>query len=354
MEQLREVHGSAGRTWVRPWWLVFLGLLAVPFFLFALSGGSQEITGATGHLQRLQVLQPAGLAEVEALCEAVPLKGVAALLAQQIQARAQGVSRAVLRVTQTPDVVLYTVSRGGSLRDVANSFGLPYGVILGLNPGRDLEGPLLAGESVVVYRRDPEVVGASLGSTGRGSLRGGMPMLEGPGRVLRGNRFKSWATPATVGRLDWVLRQWHDRFPGAHPILVGNLSLRLGGKVTPHRTHQSGRDVDLGYPMRLAEGEGPSWQRMHRGNLDCERSWDLLLLLEESGGLDVAYVDYELQKLLHGCAAARGLTGEALRRWLQYPDGPSAGQRLLRHAPGHVDHIHVRFRCEESDVDCVE
>ena len=81
----------------------------------------------------------------------------------------------------------------------------------------------------------------------------------------------------------------------------------------------------------------------------------VLRLLEETAAIQVIYIDYELQKLLYEFAADSGfLSLEHLARWMEYPDGPGAPGRLIRHASGHVNHIHIRFRCDVGDESCVE
>ena len=36
------------------------------------------------------------------------------------------------------------------------------------------------------------------------------------------------------------------RFPTVHTLAIGDLSVKQGGAITQHRSHQSGRDVDIG------------------------------------------------------------------------------------------------------------
>ena len=62
------------------------------------------------------------------------------------------------------------------------------------------------------------------------------------------------------GRRDGLLAL-KARFPDAYPLRVNQLSAREGGWLRPHKSHQNGRDVDLGFyypteePVRVRERE---------------------------------------------------------------------------------------------------
>jgi len=286
----------------------------------------------------------------------LPARAAAHLHAETVSNHGREVTARLLGARAIPTQVHYTVARGGTLEDVANLFGIYHHEITELNPGIGLREELAPDTRVVVYRAGTGGADSeSIGRPSNGELDGGVPMVEGPGRRLRPNRLKLWGTAETVARLDWVLRQWHARYPQHHDILVGNLSRRSGGKVRPHRTHQSGRDVDLSY-IQLWDGVSDiHWRKMGAHNLDAAGNWLLLQLLAETEALEVIFIDYSIQKLLYEHALNEGLlTEEELGRWMQFPDGKSARDRIIRHAPGHVDHIHVRFRCSESDSRCRE
>ena len=41
-----------------------------------------------------------------------------------------------------------------------------------------------------------------------------------------------------------------------------------------------------------------------------------------------------------------------LARWFQWPHGRDQQAGIIRHAPGHRDHVHVRFACAAHDREC--
>ncbi len=255
---------------------------------------------------------------------------------------------------KVPDKVIYTVKRGGSMKMVANLYKIFHHEIEAQNPGVSLERELGPGTKIVVWSSPgDDFVSESVGYAGDGSLVGGVPMVDGPGRMLRMEPWKSYATRYNIAILDGVLRHWAKRFPEDRPLLVGNMSAAKGGRLRPHSTHRSGRDVDLSYPQKVIAGEEYNWREMNARNLDADRTWGLLELLVESGELELVLIDSKLQKLLYDHAVATGRVprGE-LGFWLEYPRSPGSVETIVRHHAGHVDHLHARFKCQPGESRC--
>ncbi|MGB1014961.1 MAG: penicillin-insensitive murein endopeptidase, partial [Nannocystaceae bacterium] len=135
--------------------------------------------------------------------------------------------------------------------------------------------------------------------------------------------------------------------------LVGNMSARDGGRLKPHSTHQSGRDVDLGYIQKWDGKEELNWRKMGSQNLDAAQTWVLLQTLVATGAVEVVFIDSKLQKLLFDYAREQGVSKERLATWLEYPRRPgTADGVLVQHVAGHDDHLHVRFSCPPSQSRC--
>ncbi|HWB75581.1 MAG TPA: penicillin-insensitive murein endopeptidase [Nannocystaceae bacterium] len=251
-----------------------------------------------------------------------------------------------------PDTIRYTIRRGGSLENVANLFKIYHHEILEMNPGVGLEQRLAPDTRIVVYRRDPAVASESIGFPSGGSLAGAVPMVEGKGRRILAIPWKTWGTASTIALLDRVLDRWAAR-GDVQPILVGNISNRTGGKLEPHSTHQSGRDVDLGYPQKLAAGAELNWQEMNDRNLDAAETWELLKMLVDTRAVEEIYIDRTLQKLLYDYAVESGVVKKsALARWMEYPRPTGQSGTVIKHVPGHTDHLHVRFTCGKGQTRC--
>jgi hypothetical protein len=252
-----------------------------------------------------------------------------------------------------PDVVTYTIKRGGSMKTVANLYKIFHHEIEALNPGVALDRELPPSSKIVVYRRKPGVVSQSVGYPGAGSVEGAMPMVDGQGRILRHTPWKAWATRTTVGTIDLVLREWARRYPSEQPIIVGNMSARAGGRLQPHSSHQSGRDVDLSYPQIWDRKSELAPQDMNERNLNRELTWSLLELLHETGAVEAVYIDRKLQQLLYEFAleSAR-YSKKDLENWMEYPSPTGTGSPFIQHVPGHSDHLHVRFKCTPGESRC--
>ena len=192
----------------------------------------------------------------------------------------------------------------------------------------------------------PSPVGSqSLGSAHDGRLIQGVQLPEHPHyRVLSPQR--AWGT-ATVVR--WITEAFSLLESGSQ-VLVHDLSAPAGGPLRGHKSHQSGRDADIAY---FQLGAAVSRLRpVSAQSLDATRQWALLQTWLKRRQAEFIFVDYELQPALFEGAQAQGATEAQLRQWFQFPRGPSHPGGIIRHAQGHADHLHVRFRCAAEDEGC--
>lgn len=146
------------------------------------------------------------------------------------------------------------------------------------------------------------------------------------------------------------ISQWDGRRP----------ALDLGSPR--HQSHTGGRDVDIGLP---ASDGGPSSLRLHckgaragaedhhscvpgsASGVDMNRLAYLLAdFVAVPGRVEAIFLDDEY-------IAAVRRASEQLRAWGFVDPGAVttlADDRLLRHAPWHTDHVHVRFTGERARV----
>jgi murein endopeptidase len=252
---------------------------------------------------------------------------------------------------RTGQHVTYTVARGGTLLNVANLYKLGHDEIIALNPEIDPDRELAPNAEVIVYAGGDDR-SESVGLPHDGSILGAMPMLNGPGRRVTAERWKTWGTQSTIRQLDKVLSRWAREHPDWPEVLVGNISRRKGGPIEPHKTHQSGRDVDLGYvpkPDKALRG----WQKMNATNLDAEKTWTLMQAFISETNVEVIYADRKLQQLLLRAARKRPrVRADQLRKWFEVAPGARRGETLIRHIPQHDDHFHIRFSCGDAERQC--
>ncbi len=141
-------------------------------------------------------------------------------------------------------------------------------------------------------------------------------------------------------------------------LTVADLSPRRGGFAPGHRSHQSGRDVDLGFYMVDSRGRyqvvtthfvGFDANARGTGNhsrllFDLERNWELVEALLSHGTVTVnrIFIAAHLRELLLQYA-------EAVAR---PPDVRKKAAAVLSPDPGHACHFHVRITCPENQPFC--
>jgi penicillin-insensitive murein endopeptidase len=205
--------------------------------------------------------------------------------------------------------------------------------------------------------REERAIGSvSVGRPNRGRLVNGV--LLGETETLRWrnpNEATRWGTEELVGLLQDGAQHVAAELPGAQ-LSVGDLSRRGGGRFRPHRSHTSGRDVDVGFYMSDASG-APSYaprfvefraDGVARGEeerrLDDARNWELLESWLGDGPIPVQwiFVSNEIKGRLLAEAARRGASAEIIARAEAVLQQPRRGGR-------HRDHFHVRIYCPHND-----
>jgi len=140
-------------------------------------------------------------------------------------------------------------------------------------------------------------------------------------------------------------------------LVVGDLSQAGGGRYGPHRSHQSGRDVDLWLPIsgghyrRGCVRCGTDLCRPAPHEVDWRATWQLVQALAARGSAQDIFLAWELQPRLRSAALALAVPGPELEQAIQHP--VRGRPALVKHAPGHTHHLHVRFRCPPGDPGCV-
>jgi penicillin-insensitive murein endopeptidase len=200
----------------------------------------------------------------------------------------------------------------------------------------------------------------SVGVPHNGVLTNGVELpSEGEGFVRyrpRGAHY--WGLPRLVAGIEEAAAQVSRARPGSAPLVVGDLSARDGGKIPRHRSHRTGRDVDLLFYVTTPAGapiRSPGFVRFESDGLaalgkdflrfDVERNWLLVkaLVVNEARATQWLFVSRDLEALLIDYARARGedpaLVWYAETMLLQPGDS----------AP-HDDHFHVRVACTPDEA----
>jgi penicillin-insensitive murein endopeptidase len=164
----------------------------------------------------------------------------------------------------------------------------------------------------------------------------------------------SYGHPALVLMLYRTAKQMAREQPGS-VLLVGDLSREFGGPLAGHRSHQSGRDADVGFFVTDSKGK-PQNSRQLRSfdahgrardgsglRFDDYRNWLLvqLWLKDDRADLEYVFIASHLRRRLLEFARAR----PAFRKYVE-----PAAQFLKQPSNGlpHDDHFHVRIACPEK------
>lgn len=200
--------------------------------------------------------------------------------------------------------------------------------------------PLEPGQFAEMFKDDVRAVGSlSLGLANRGYLFNPVKLEDGPYWEVVEPKF-AWGTAETVAALENSITEVNRLYPDSPRLFVGHLSRSRGGWLKPHRSHQSGRDVDIGYYYL----DGPAWYKQATAeNLDVARTWALLSAMYKTSPLEYVFVDRSLHDLLRAEAERVEEPAELIAEMF---DGDPMKRPMLRHTRGHDDHMHVRFMSE--------
>jgi LysM repeat protein len=198
--------------------------------------------------------------------------------------------------------------------------------------------------------------GQSVGKPWDGSLSSPAKLVEGDGYYIR-RPYRAYGTDHVVAQIEDVLQRMHARFSDRHDLAVGDLSAEEGGKISEHHSHQTGRDLDIGFYFKTKPKGYPSgFVAAEKSTLDFKATWALLKAFldtsRQPGGVQMIFLDYSVQKMIYEWAKDHEVPEDYLEWAFQYPRGKKASGGMVRHEPHHDDHLHIRFRCAPDDDSC--
>jgi LysM repeat protein len=246
--------------------------------------------------------------------------------------------------------VSYEVAPGDTLSRIADLHGVTIAELQRWNPGLSPD-RIRAGRELIIYPTQPVSHSESIGSPSSGQLVRARQLPPGAGYEVRAPE-RAWGTDETVRGVVAGFAFVRKQLPRAPRLSIHDLSLPHGGRIEEHRSHQSGRDVDIAYPRKRCSDGVCGFAKLAPQDMDTATAWTLLRYWLEHDQLEAVFVDYRLQAPLYREARARGATSEQLSRWFQYPRGRSETLGVIRHYPKHDDHMHVRFGCDPGDLAC--
>lgn len=249
-------------------------------------------------------------------------------------------------------LVRHRVRTGESLGVIAERYGVHVREIAQWNE-RLRSDRLEVDRELRIWARRDEPRSESIGRPGDGSLLHGIVIPPHPGYRVR-DRARAWVTRAVAMELAIGFDAVRARNRSAPRIEVRDASLREGGPMREHRSHQSGRDVDLTYYRRHCPEHTCARHWMTPSQLDADTQWALLETWIRRRSVEHIFVDHALQEPLRQAALEAGATRAELAAWFQFPRPPDVRVGLIRHVRRHIEHMHVRFACAPDDHRCAD
>jgi LysM repeat protein/murein endopeptidase len=154
---------------------------------------------------------------------------------------------------------------------------------------------------------------------------------------------QAYGTEETNDALALCIGQVRRDIPDSPKVMLGSLSAERGGHLPPHKSHRTGRDVDV-YFFRQP---GAQWSRAAtESDIDLRRTWALLRCFVTQTDVDMVLIDKKVQGWLENYALSVGEDPD----WVKdlFHDHGSYKTAVVRHVPGHVAHMHVRFVSPEA------
>lgn len=248
-----------------------------------------------------------------------------------------------------PKPVIHVIRRGDTFEDIARRYGVTISQIRRWNGHVDPR-RMQIGQQLHLHVPGADGRSVSWGSANNGRLYNGVAMESSPGLSVR-NQARSYGTQRVIDMLQAAAADVQARWPDAPELVVGSLSLRNGGPMSPHRSHQNGRDADLSYYHR-GNVALEDFRDMTPEKFDAVKNWHFFKTLIATGEVEYIFVDHELQRVLYEYARSLGYDDEQLEELIQYPRSRNANAGIIRHSPGHDNHFHIRFTCGEHDQNC--
>jgi penicillin-insensitive murein endopeptidase len=173
---------------------------------------------------------------------------------------------------------------------------------------------------------------------------------EGVGfQTIHLDRSAFWGAPQTIAHLALFGRE--AAAAGLPTLLVEDISRARGGPMPGgHVSHQIGLDADVGLDM---QPRAPL-------TAAARESVELRSMVRPDGrDIDPAAWSPRVTEALHIAAdlpeVDRILVNPAIKRQLcREVAGDRAWLHLIRPWYGHAAHMHIRFRCPDGQVDCVQ
>ena len=188
----------------------------------------------------------------------------------------------------------YDIKRGDTLGKIARKLGVSVADLVRWNAVRN--NIIKAGDVLVYEKQGQQPEPRSVGRPTKGKLVGARYLGKGEGYRLRFPK-NAYGIPRVNTLIRTCAKRVKDAFPGTADILVGDISRPTGGHFPPHKSHQSGRDADIGYYL-AGNIQNKTMYRVNGSHVDHRKNWTLMKCLLEEERIVRVYMDTGIQKAM--------------------------------------------------------
>lgn len=261
---------------------------------------------------------------------------------------------------------VHAVVKGDSWSGIASKYGVSMSLLRRWNPKYKGKRSLYVGNLVIVWLDGVATVkkqvtdeplplvavkqGArSVGAPARGKIYGSAPIPENKPLYLVLRPRLSFGSTHAIEQLQLGIARFRRDYAYDGRVVIASMSREGGGRLKPHLSHQSGRDVDIRLPLVTGlTGTLPN----NYEEVDWSATWGLVKSLIDTKEVIYIFLTHSAQRRLYRAAQRAGMTEAELKPLIQYPESIGSGRAIVRHSKGHDKHFHVRFKCGDAEDAC--
>ena len=187
----------------------------------------------------------------------------------------------------------------------------------------------------------------SVGKPNRGKISNSIELPDNKALYTKRKPTESYGSSHTLHNLQLAIANFRQATGYTGDLVIGAISKKGGGRLRPHSSHQSGRDVDIRLPLKRKGGNADNMD-----DVDWDATWGLIQALVATGEIQYIFLTTDRQKRLYKAAKNAGASKDMLERLIQYPNKKGTNNGIVRHEAGHTAHIHVRFTCGANETRC--
>lgn len=179
--------------------------------------------------------------------------------------------------------------------------------------------------------------GESIGRPNRGRLREGIALPASEHYNVR-VPYQGYGASTAVRDVQRAIAGFRTETGFDDPITIGAMSRRTGRRLRPHKSHQSGRDIDVRLPaMPFVDGHS-----LESHEVDWHATYALIEAFVRTGDVGVIFLERKFWRRVRSAGQRLGADDARIEHVISH----------LKHERGHTGHIHVRFRCAPEWPEC--